>query len=60
MNRLRSERGGDKIEKQIQKAQNARGSLNGGGHVSRKQIARDLELDKEIYFERHINKDGME
>ncbi|TNV82986.1 hypothetical protein FGO68_gene3541 [Halteria grandinella] len=54
----RGERGGDKILEKVQGKGYGMRELPAPG--STKQIVRDLNIDKELYFERHINKYGME
>ena len=54
MNRIRSERGGDKMEEQLL------GKDPRGRTSTTKQIVRELGIDKELYFERHIDINGME
>jgi hypothetical protein len=57
----RGERGGDKILEKVTMGHNRYGPVQViPAPGSTKQLVRDLNIDKELYFERHINKYGME
>ncbi|KEJ82813.1 hypothetical protein OXYTRIMIC_699 [Oxytricha trifallax] len=57
--RIRGERGGEKIEEQIQQHQVAYGHEKSKA-CSTKQIVKELNIDKTLYFERYINIYGMD
>lgn len=57
--RLRMERGAEHVEEQLEEYRGQKG-LGRAKPVSSKQQIRDLNIDRELYFERYINIQGMD
>lgn len=57
--RVRGERGGEKLEAQIEQHQIAYGHEKSKA-CSTKQIVKELNIDKGLYFERFVNIYGMD